>query len=258
MFQVIVAISILLIITLVKGIPVIGGKPIWGLLLAAVATIICSGQITPIVWVSTFISGLDRLAWIIALAVVGGIMAEISVRLGTVDVIIGALSAKFGRHSRALVVSIMLVLCLAGSMLGDATASAAVVGSLTFTLLASMGIQLEKIAAIILMGCSIGSIMPPMTQGIALAATVVGIDPEPVVTLGYGVVGIILVLSCIYAAFFLVRPNNRVGSNPEIEVKEQSQSAGEILRKGWKSLLPVTSNIPSHYCHLPQLPWHQF
>lgn len=239
MLQVIVAIVVLLSITLIKSIPKIGGSVAWGLVLAGAITLIISGNFEPVAWLASFIDGLDRLAWISALAIVGGIMAEISVRLGTVDTIIGTLNAKFGRHPRSLVVCIVCVLCLSGSLLGDATASAAVVGALTFAILASMGIELERVAAIILMGCAVGSIMPPMTQAIALASTLVDTDPDPVVTLGYFTVSIVLVVACAYSALVLVKKDNRPGLNPDIEIKESGETAGQILRKNWKSLLPM-------------------
>lgn len=239
MLQVVVAVVVLLSITLVKAIPKIGGSVAWGLILAGVVTLVISGNFGPQAWLTSFIDGLDRLAWISALAIAGGIMAEVSVKLGTVDTIIGALNAKFGRHPRALVVCIICVLCLSGSLLGDATASAAVVGSLTFAILVSMGIQLERVAAIILMGCAIGSIMPPMTQAIALASTLVGTDPDPVVNLGYFTVSIALVVACVYAALVLVKRENKIGLNPEIEIPASTETAGQILRRGWKSLLPM-------------------
>lgn len=240
MLQVVVAIVVLLSVAMFKWIPKIGGNVAAGLVLAGVVTMLLSGNFGLSHWVLAFIGGLDRMAWIMALAIVGGIMAEISVRLGTVDTIIGALNAKFGSRPRMLVICIILVLTLSGSLLGDATASAAVIGTLTFGILASMGMELEKVSAIIMMGCAIGSIMPPMTQAIALSATLVGTDPDPVVTLGYFTVSICLVVCCAYSGLILVKKENKIGSNPEIHIEPTTKTAGQIMKENWRSLMPMS------------------
>jgi len=240
MLQVVVAIVVLLSVAMFKWIPKIGGNVAAGLVLAGVVTMLLSGNFGLTHWVLAFIDGLDRMAWIMGLAIVGGIMAEISVRLGTVDTIIGALNAKFGTRPRMLVVCIILVLTLSGSLLGDATASAAVIGTLTFGILASMGMELEKVSAIIMMGCAIGSIMPPMTQAIALSATLVGTDPDPVVNLGYFTVSICLVVCCVYAGLILVKKDNKIGSNPDIHIEPSTKTAGQIMKENWRSLMPMS------------------
>ena len=165
MLKVVVAIVLLLGIVLIKKIPYIGGNIHIALLIAGAATMICAGMFTPQAWLLAFIDGLNRISWITCLALTGGIFAEISNEMGTVDTTIGMLNAKFGRSPRALIISIILVLTLAGSLLGDACAAATVIGALTIGILCSMGISPEKISAIIVMGASIGSIMPPHDPG---------------------------------------------------------------------------------------------
>lgn len=49
-------------------------------------------------------------------------------RLGTIDTIIGAMTAKFGRHPRILIVCILFALTIAGSLPGDAIAASTVIG----------------------------------------------------------------------------------------------------------------------------------
>lgn len=243
MLQVVVAIVVLLSVAMFKWIPKVGGNVAAGLVLAGVVTMLLSGNFAPIDWLLAFIDGLDRMAWIMCLAIVGGIMAEVSVRLGTVDTIIGALNAKFGTRPRMLVVCIICVLCLSGSLLGDATASAAVIGTLTFGILASMGMELERVSAIIMMGCAIGSIMPPMTQAIALASTLVNTDVDPVVNMGYFTVAICLVICCAYSGLILVKKENRIGSNPDVHIEPTTKKAGEIMKDNWKSLIPMGALI---------------
>lgn len=239
MFKVVVAITVLLIVALCKKIPRIGGSIHIALLLAGVAAMLCSGIFNPAQWVVAWIDGLNRLAWISCLALAGAIFAEISLHLGTVDTIIGALKAKFGSHPRILVVCIMFVLCIAGSLLGDSSAAATVVGILTFGILVSMDISFEKISAIVMMGASVGSIMPPMTQAVALSSTLCNTDPDPVVTWAYLTSGIAFVVSALYCAFILVKKENVPGRNAEVEIKFAGEKAGDILRKNWKSLIPM-------------------
>lgn len=71
-----------------------------------------------------------------------------------------------------------------------------------------MNLSYEKISAIIVMGACVGSIMPPMTQALALASSLVGTEPDPVINIGYVTVSIIFVVVAIYCAFFLIHKDN--------------------------------------------------
>lgn len=239
MQAVVIPICFLLLVALWKKLPVIGGNMNAALLLTGVLTMLLSGVFNLGDWVFAWIDGLNRMAWIMALSIAGGIFAEISVRLGTVDTIIGALTAKFKNHPRLLVIGILATLTLAGSLLGDAIAASAVIGMLTFGILVSMGLPCEKISSIVVMGASVGSIMPPMTQALALSSTLISTDPDPVIKMGYVTVSICFIVVCIYCAMFLVRPENKPGANPEVVVKFGNETAGEILKKNWKSLVPL-------------------
>jgi preprotein translocase SecE subunit len=74
MLQVVVAIVVLLSIALFKWIPKIGGNVAAGLVAAGVVTMLLSGNFGLTHWVLAFIDGLDRMAWIMGLAIVGGII----------------------------------------------------------------------------------------------------------------------------------------------------------------------------------------
>ena len=170
MLKVIIPIILLLFIIFCKKLPLIGGKINCALFAAGAAALLLAGKFNIGDWAVAWVDGLNRLAWIIALSILGSLFAEISNRLGTVDTIIGALTAKFRTHPKMLVISILATLTLAGSLLGDAIAASTVVGMITMGVLASMNLSGEKICAMIVMGASIGSIMPPFTQALALSS----------------------------------------------------------------------------------------
>src|SRR5699024_11960544 len=58
-----------------------------------------------------------------------------------------------------------------------------------------MKIKPEQIGMIILVGASIGSIMPPITQGVFLSSSLIETDPSPVIKIAYITVG----LECVFA-----------------------------------------------------------
>lgn len=243
MLKVIIPIILLLFIIFCKKIPLIGGKINFALLAAGAAALLLAGQYNIGDWAVAWVDGLNRLSWIIALSLLGSLFAEISERLGTVDTIMGALTAKFRTHPKALVFSILATLTLAGSLLGDAIAASTVVGMITMGVLASMNLSGEIICAIIVMGASIGSIMPPITQALALSSSLVSADADAVLRIGYVTVGITFVIACVYCTMFLVRKNNVVGSNPNVKIKYADRKAGDILKSNWKSLIPLACLI---------------
>lgn len=240
MLKVVVAIALLLTVTLCKKIPGIGGKINIALLLTGAVTMLLGGFFNPADWVYAFVDGMNRMGWIMALSIAGALFAEISVRIGTMDTIIGAMTAKFSHRPRILVFCILFALLISGSLLGDAIAAATVIGMLTIGILVSMNLSFEKIAAIIVMGASVGSIMPPMTQALALSSTLVNTDPDPVISIGYLTVGGIFVVVALYSMLFLVKKDNVAGANDMVKIKHMDKTAGEILRQNWKSLIPVS------------------
>jgi len=152
MLKVAVPMAVLLILVLCKKILLIGGKINAALVITGALTLLLAGIYSPETWIAAWFDGLNRLAWIIALSISGSLFAEISMRLGTIDTIIGAMTAKFGRHPRILIVCILFALTIAGSLLGDAIAASTVIGMLTIGILVSMNLSYEKISAIIVMG----------------------------------------------------------------------------------------------------------
>lgn len=239
MLKVIIPVAVLLLIVLCKKLPVVGGKINVALVVTGALTLLLGGLFNPAEWIAAWIDGLNRLSWIIALSIAGSLFAEISMRMGTIDTIIGALTAKFGRHPRLLIVCILFALTLAGSLLGDAIAASTVIGMLTIGILVSMNMSAEKISAIIVMGACVGSIMPPMTQAVALACSLTGAEVDPVINISYITVSVIFFVVAVYCAMFLVKKENVPGANPSVEIKFMDKRAGEILRENWKSLIPL-------------------
>lgn len=236
MIIVIIPIAVLLLVILCKKIPVIGGNLVVALILTGALSLLLGKVFNPVDWVSALIDGIDRIAWVLALSFFGSLYSEAQVELGTVNTIMSSLKARFKDSPKAMVICIVLVLVLAGSLLGDAIAASTVVGVLTIGTLASIGLTGEMICAIIVMGAAMGSIMPPMTQALALASALVGTDPDPVFKLGYLTVGIVVVVTCIYIYYYMLRNVKKM----EIPTEKK---ASQILRENWTTLIPLFALI---------------
>ena len=211
MLVVIVPMVLLFAIALIKKIPWIGGDIRAALLVAAISAGIISG-LSPTEWVTSIIDGIDRLAWVIALSVFGSIYAEAQVRLGAMETTLFGLRALFGKSPRGLIAAVFVTLILAGSLLGDAIAAATVIGFLVIHALAELKVKPVQIGMMILVGASIGSIMPPISQGVFLSASLVGVDPTPVTNLAYLTVGIGAVLA-ILESFRFVRAKRGISTS---------------------------------------------
>lgn len=235
MIKVIVPIILLLIIILVKKIPVIGGSITVGLTVCAASALLMGGIYNPIEWLDAFVFGLDRLAWVMALAIFGSIYAETQVRIGTMETVLNGLRARFGHSPRGLVSVVIFTLALSGSLLGESIASAAVIGVLVIQSLRELDLSGEQITSTIVMGCVLGSIMPPITQAIFLSASLLGMEtPDPAVNVGYFTIGLAIILVCIFVSKVFVK----VKSIPESLIPEKS--ASQIIRERWKTLIPIT------------------
>lgn len=196
MVTVIIPIVLLLVIILVPAIPKIGGEVRIGLLVAGVSAAFLGG-LGAADTVSAAISGIDKLAWVIMLSIFGSLYAESQVKLGTMDTVLNTFRSLFGNSSKGLIASIIFTLVLAGSLLGDAIAAATVIGFLVVSSLRDLRLNGEQISLIILMGAVIGSVMPPISQAIFLSSSLIGINPEPVLKVGYVTVGLGVVVAVI-------------------------------------------------------------
>src|SRR5699024_2360373 len=114
----------------------------------------------------------------------GAIYAESQVKLGAIDTTLNSLRSAFGNSPKGLITAVFITLIIAGSFLGDAIAASAVIGFLVIHSLHEMKIKPEQIGMFILVGASIGSIMPPITQGVFLCASLIDTDPSPLIKIG--------------------------------------------------------------------------
>lgn len=234
MISVIIPVVLLLAIILIKKIPYIGGSINWGLFICAISALLLGGIYNPVSWVKAWVSGIDTIAWVMALALFGSIYAETQVQLGTMETVLGSLRAKFGHSPKGLIYCVIIALGIAGSLLGDAIASAAVVGVLVIKALDELELTGEQISATIVMGACLGSIMPPITQAIFLSSSLMQLEsPDPVINIGYFTVGIGIILVCIYCAKMFVK----IKALPEDLIPQKK--AGQILAEGWKTLVPL-------------------
>ena len=218
---------------MVKKIPFVGGKVTYALIIAGLLALLMGGVFNPLQWVLAWIDGIDKLAWIMALNIFGSIYAASQTEMKTLDLVLNVARVSLGRSPKGLIVAIILVLGLAGSLLGDSVASATVVGILVIGILSDMQISAAGIGCIIMMGASLGSIMPPITQAVFLASSLAQVDTTPVVNISYITVGIGFVICTIYAVFAFVK----IKALPEHLIP--NKTAGQIMHGNWHLMLPL-------------------
>jgi len=226
-----VPLALLLGIVLIKKIPWIGGDIRVALLAAGLSAGLLS-RLDPMQFLIAAIDGLDQLSWIIMLSVFGSIYAETQVRLGAMTTTLKCLRAIFGGSPKGLVAATLLTLVLAGSLLGDAIAAATVIGFLVIHSLSDLQIKPVQIGMIILLGASLGSIMPPISQAVFLASSIVDTNPAPVVNWAYLTVGVGVVLAVVECFRFV----HRRSLPPELRSK---QSFFQVIRGRWQTLVPL-------------------
>ena len=233
MITVIVPVIVLIVLIMVKKIPFVGGKVTYALIIAGLLALLMGGVFNPLQWVLAWIDGIDKLAWIMALNIFGSIYAASQTEMKTLDLVLSVARVSLGRSPKGLIVAIILVLGLAGSLLGDSVASATVVGILVIGILSDMQISAAGIGCIIMMGASLGSIMPPITQAVFLASPLAQVDTTPVVNISYITVGIGFVICTIYAVFAFVK----IKALPEHLIP--NKTAGQIMHGNWHLMLPL-------------------
>lgn len=231
MYELLIPLLLLFIIALVKQIPKIGGNIKVALIVAALSSALLSGLGIGETLLA-FVDGIDRLSWVILLSVFGSLYAESQTKLGAMDTTLDTLRSLFGNSPRGLITAIFITLIIAGSFLGDAIAAATVIGFLVINSLHELKLKPEQMGMIILVGASIGSIMPPISQGVFLSASLVGIEPSPVVKLAYLTVAI-GGLFAILESFRFVR-----GKSLPDHLKTK-KSFFQILKERWSTLIPL-------------------
>ena len=233
MIKVIVPILILLVLVVAKKIPKIGGNVALALALAGLTALIMGGVYNPISWLAAWVDGLDRLAWVIALSLAGSFYGETQGKIGALDTVVHLFRSLFGKSPHGLVVAVVIAIAVGGEAFGDAIASASVIGVLVIPALVGLGMTGEQIAATILFGCMLGSIMPPISQAVYLSCSLLNIGTDTAINWTFLTVGITMVVCTIWAAFRFVKVKKL---DPEFL---PTQTPGQIIAEGWKGLLPL-------------------
>ncbi len=203
----------------------------FGLLLSAVIAMIL-GHLSPVQGIQAAVFGIDKLSWVIGLSIFGSIYAQTQVKMGAIDTVLSTFRASIGKTPKGLIAAIILTLVIAGSLLGDAIASVTVIGILVVKALDDMGLSPEQTGCILLLGAVLGSIMPPITQGLFLASSLVGTAVDPVIRMGYISVGGLVMVSILWSWTFL-----KIKELPAELVPDRN--VGQILADEWKCLTPL-------------------
>lgn len=185
---------------------------------------------------SAGVKGIDQIAWVAFLAIFGSIFAQSQLVIGSIDTILNIFRSLFGHSTKGLIVAIMMSLALAGSLIGSATASACVIGILVVKALEELELDPEHITAILLLGGILGSIMPPISQALFLSSSLLETNVDPVLKLGYMTTAIGLLIGVYITTRFV-----KIKELPAELIPEDS--AGQILKKEWKKLIPVMSFV---------------
>lgn len=233
MITVLVPIALLIFLILCKKIPLIKGNVMKCLMIAGFAALLMGGVYNPAEWIKAWVLGLDKLAWIIALGLFGSIYAETQTELKTLDSVLTLLRSIFGKSPKGIVVSTSIALGVAGSLLGDAVASATVIGILVIKVLDDLEIEPEGIAAIITSGAMLGSIMPPITQAIFLSSSLVGVDVAVPCNYTYITIGIGMIIIIYYLCWRFVK----IKELPEELIPKGTPL--ELMKGKWLTFIPL-------------------
>ena len=238
MITVIAPICVLVFILLCKKIPLIGGKICPSLGIAALLAMVMGGVYNPIEWAKAWIYGIDSIAWVLFLTVFGSIYAQTQIKLGTMETVFRCFKAKFGEKPRALVSCIILTLIISGSMLGGGTPSIAIVGVLMIPSLVKLGLDPTQICATLVMGGSLGSLMPPVSQAIFLSSSLIHIDVDLANQYAYFTIGSAVLVTCVYVSNCFVKKGTRLVDYDESGNLLPPEKVSNILSAEWQSLVP--------------------
>ena len=201
MAKVIIPLIVMIAIIVIKKIPFIGGKVHYALLAAGAVALLVGGIYNPMDWIKAYVDGLNRISWVILIALFGGIYARTQTAMGTMDTVLNASRAAFGRTPKGLYAAGMITLILFGSLLGEGLSAACVAGVLMVGPMRDLGLEPEQISASLVLGGLLGSLCPPMTNGIVLASSLCGADYDTVLKWAFLTVPFCCVVIIAFYAF---------------------------------------------------------
>ena len=130
MIIVIIPVLFLMLVSAVKKVPLIGGNLIAAFIDTGVLALLLGGVYNPVVWAQAWLTGLNQVAFIIFIVIFGSIFSALQVKSGAMDTVLNVLRAVFGHTPQGLVLSILIAMCLGGSLVGTVAAVGAVIGML--------------------------------------------------------------------------------------------------------------------------------
>ena len=234
MVTVIIPILFLMLVSTVKKIPLIGGNLIAAFIGTGVLSLLLGGVYNPIVWLESWLTGLNQVAFIIFIVLFGSIFSALQVKSGAMDTVLNVLRAIFGYTPQGLILSILIAMCLGGSLVGTVSAVGAVIGMLVVPAMDDMGIDPDLNCAIIVTGGSLGAIMPPISNTINVACSIIGIPTDATLQISYLTVGISFVLTSLFVCKVYIGKKYKM---PEYLIPTEKASA--ILKREWKNLIPL-------------------
>lgn len=234
MYVLLIPFAALIAITLIKQIPVIGGKVPYALLIGAALVMILSGSVAPAAWGNAIVEGLNRMGWVIALCIFVNFYSQTQIKLGTIDAVVRMLRAIFGSSPRALLASTFIALVFCGAFTGSTMACTTVVGMLVACSLYECGLSAEKVASTIVLGAMLGSLMPPISSSFFSSSALSGVELGLVLSEAYKVIGFCIVVTLLYVVFVLGRTTRK-----DFQFKGEREKIGDIWKEYRVKMIPM-------------------
>lgn len=231
---VLIPIIFLILVSTCKKIPLIGGNLYIAFIGAGILSLVMGNPFTMGALTDATLKSFNAVAFIAYIILFGSTFSVLQIQSGAMEAIMNILRALFGKTPQGLVLAILIALYFGGSLMGTVAAVGAAVGLLIVPVLADMKLHPDLICATIVTGASMGGMMPPVSNAIILACSLMGIDSMAALSISYVTVGIGLV---VIAFFFCKVYVGDKYSIPEHLIPKES--AGSIFAKNWKKLIPV-------------------
>lgn len=255
MMAVLIPVLFLIIITMCKRIPRIGGNMTFAFFGAGIVALLLGGKTDPYEWISPWVTSFNSIAFIFYIVILGALFSALQVAGGAMETVLNILRAIFGKTPEGMVFAILVTLYIGGALMGTVAAVGAVIGLLVVPSLREMGMKPDLICATIVTGASMGGMMPPVSNAVILACGLVGIDAAEALMISYASVGLGLVVITLFFCRVYIGRHYAV---PENLIPKES--ALTIFAGNWPKLIPLLvlvacvmlNSIPSLKFDLPK------